>query len=51
MFPYVERVSLHPSNWMVFTMALLLKSRLESESTKTADRAVLQLEVIIDDFL
>jgi hypothetical protein len=45
MFPYVRRVQKNPNNWMVHSTCLLLKSRLEFESTKTADRAVLQMQV------
>ena len=45
MLPYVTRVLQHPNNWMVHSMGLLLKARLEAESLRTRDRAALQLQV------
>lgn len=48
MFPYVARVISHPKNWSVHTMALLLRSRLESARTRTVERSVLQLQALID---
>ena len=45
MFPYVRRVQKNPNNWIVHSQCLLIKSRLEFESSKTADRAVLQMQV------
>ncbi|ELR11983.1 tetratricopeptide repeat domain protein [Acanthamoeba castellanii str. Neff] len=50
MFPYVRRVQKNPNNWMVHSTCLLLKSRLEFESTKTADRAVLQMQTLVEQF-
>jgi hypothetical protein len=37
-------------NWMVYTMGLLLRSRLESEKSRTAERGVLQLQVLVDQY-
>jgi len=48
MLVYVERVLKNPNNWMVHSMALLLRSRLESMKQKTIDRACLQLEVLVN---
>ena len=48
MSPYVARVISHPRNWSVHTMALLLRSRLESNRTRTVERSVLQLQALVD---
>lgn len=48
MSPYVSRVISHPRNWSVHTMALLLRSRLESTRTRTVERSTLQLQALID---
>ncbi|KAJ1657008.1 hypothetical protein IWQ61_003513 [Dispira simplex] len=48
MKPYVARVLAHPNNWMVHTMGLLLRSRLESESSRTVERGTLQLQAVVD---
>jgi tetratricopeptide (TPR) repeat protein len=48
MTPYVSRVISHPRNWSVHTMALLLRSRLESSRTRTVERSTLQLQALID---
>ncbi|KAE8216642.1 hypothetical protein CF327_g226 [Tilletia walkeri] len=45
---FVSRVLPHPQNWSVHTMALLLRSRLESTRTRTVERSVLQLQALID---
>eukprot|EP00510_Aplanochytrium_minuta_P006337 CAMPEP_0184008202 /NCGR_PEP_ID=MMETSP0954-20121128/1821_1 /TAXON_ID=627963 /ORGANISM="Aplanochytrium sp, Strain PBS07" /LENGTH=1073 /DNA_ID=CAMNT_0026287243 /DNA_START=76 /DNA_END=3297 /DNA_ORIENTATION=- len=45
---YVQRVMQHPQNWMIYSTALFLKSNLEYESTKTKDRAVLQMQLLVD---
>jgi hypothetical protein len=42
---FVARVAQHPSNWMVHSTCLLYRSRLESKKYRTAERAVLQLQV------
>ncbi|KAJ3574679.1 hypothetical protein NP233_g1606 [Leucocoprinus birnbaumii] len=48
MTPYVARVVSHPRNWSVHTVALLLRSRLESSRTRTVERSTLQLQALID---
>ncbi|EIN11027.1 TPR-like protein [Punctularia strigosozonata HHB-11173 SS5] len=48
MAPYVARVISHPRNWSVHTMALLLRSRLESGRTRLVERSVLQLQALVD---
>lgn len=48
MAPYVARVISHPRNWTVHTMALLLRSRLEADRTRTVERSTLQLQALID---
>ncbi|KAH0840213.1 hypothetical protein J3R83DRAFT_1217 [Lanmaoa asiatica] len=48
MAPYVARVISHPRNWSVHTMALLLRSRLESARTRTVERSTLQLQALVD---
>ncbi|RUS28522.1 hypothetical protein BC938DRAFT_481788 [Jimgerdemannia flammicorona] len=48
MVPYVTRVLENPNNWMVYTMALLLRSRLEAHRSRTVERAVLQLQALVD---
>ncbi|CAG8554868.1 12569_t:CDS:1 [Funneliformis mosseae] len=50
MVPYVSRVLENPNNWMVYTMALLLRSRLEKEKSRTVERSALQLQALVDQF-
>ena len=50
MFPYVSRVQMHPNNWMIHSQCLLLKCRLEAEKSRTADRSLLQLQVLVSQF-
>ncbi|RKO87187.1 hypothetical protein BDK51DRAFT_14076, partial [Blyttiomyces helicus] len=50
MLPYVRRVLENANNWMVYTMALLLRSRLESHKSRTVERAALQLQALVDQF-
>lgn len=50
MFPYVRRVLENPNNWMIHTMALLLRSRLESNKSRTVERGCLQLQALVDQF-
>ena len=47
---YIERVMLHPGNWLVFSTCLLLQTRVESRRSKTAGRSVFQLEVLIAEY-
>ncbi|KAJ1980380.1 hypothetical protein H4R35_001155 [Dimargaris xerosporica] len=48
MKPYVARVLANANNWMVHTMGLVLRSRLESQSSRTVERAALQLQALVD---
>jgi tetratricopeptide (TPR) repeat protein len=48
MSPYIARVISHPRNWSIHTMALLLRSRLEANRTRTVERSVLQLQALVD---
>jgi len=48
MMAYVERVVQSPNNWMLYSTALLIKSQLEYEKTKTKERAILQMQVLVD---
>lgn len=48
MFPYVERVLVCSRNWMVHSTALLQRSWLEYEKRRTADRALLQIQALLD---
>jgi tetratricopeptide (TPR) repeat protein len=50
MKPYILKSGEKSNNWMVHTTYLLYKSRVESESTKTMDRAALQLEVLVNQY-
>ncbi|CBQ68940.1 conserved hypothetical protein [Sporisorium reilianum SRZ2] len=45
---FIARVVSHARNWMVHTMSLLLRARLESTRTRTVERSVLQLQALID---
>ncbi|EPQ31269.1 uncharacterized protein PFL1_01454 [Pseudozyma flocculosa PF-1] len=48
MSSFISRVISHPRNWMVHTMSLLLRARLEATRTRTVERSVLQLQALID---
>lgn len=48
MSAFVSRVLAHARNWSVHTMALLLRSRLEADRTRTAQRSALQLQALLD---
>ena len=48
MAPYVNRVIAHARNWSVHTMALLLRSRLEANRTRTVERSTFQLQALVD---
>ncbi|KAI9473268.1 hypothetical protein BX667DRAFT_470800 [Coemansia mojavensis] len=48
MMPFVTRVLQNPTNWSVYTMGLLLRSRLESNQTRTVQRATLQMQQLVD---
>lgn len=48
MMAYIERVLVQPANWMIHSTALLERSWIEFERRKTADRAMLQIQALID---
>lgn len=48
MRPYVQAVIAEPLNWMTGSAALLQRCRLEAESKYSADRAALQLQVLVE---
>jgi tetratricopeptide (TPR) repeat protein len=48
MFPYVERVLLQPRNWMIHSTGLLQRSWLEYEKRRTMDRALMQIQALLD---
>eukprot|EP00127_Corallochytrium_limacisporum_P006554 Clim_evm26s230 gene=Clim_evmTU26s230 len=47
---YVQRVLENSADWMVYTMALLLRSRLEANKSRTVERGVLQMQALVDQF-
>jgi tetratricopeptide (TPR) repeat protein len=50
--PYAVRVlSDKPTNWQIFTQALLVRSRIESHRSRTQERSVLQLQSIVDQIV
>jgi tetratricopeptide (TPR) repeat protein len=50
--PYATRVlSDKPTNWQIYTQALLARSRIESHRSRTQERSVLQLQVIVDQII
>ena len=48
MRPYVDRVLQHPLNWMVHSMALLFRCRLEYGNYMTQQRATFQMQALVD---
>lgn len=48
MTPYIERVLKQPANWMIHSTALLERSWIEYERRKTMDRAMLQVQALLD---
>jgi len=48
MYPYLERVLQLPLNWMIHSTALLERSWLEYDRRKTFDRAMLQIQALLD---
>jgi tetratricopeptide (TPR) repeat protein len=45
---FVERVLTDPENWSVYSMALLLRSRLEGNRSRTVERGLWQLQSLVD---
>eukprot|EP00047_Mylnosiga_fluctuans_P005596 m.241432 g.241432 ORF g.241432 m.241432 type:complete len:810 (+) comp13851_c0_seq1:3-2432(+) len=50
MLPYLTYVASQPLAWALQTMALLGRSRLEEERTRTMMRSLLQMQSLADDF-
>lgn len=48
MLPYIERVLQQPDNWMIHSTGLLQRSWIEYDRRKTADRAMLQIQALLD---
>ena len=46
----VDRVMLHPTNWIVFTTCLLSRCRIELSKTQTVDRACMQMQVLSEQY-
>jgi tetratricopeptide (TPR) repeat protein len=51
MMPFVTRVLSHSTNWEVYTLALLVRSRIEGSRTRNIERSVLQLQVVVDQVI
>jgi len=51
MIPYTERVLSHSTNWEVYTLGLLVRSRIEGSRARTVERSVLQLQVVVDQVI
>ncbi|CAL3962978.1 unnamed protein product [Diplocarpon coronariae] len=50
--PYALRVLADkPTNWQIYTQALLVRSRIESRRSRTQERSILQLQVIVDQII
>lgn len=47
---YIDRVLKNPNNWLVYSTGLLIRARLEALREKTADRASMQINVLVDQF-
>jgi tetratricopeptide (TPR) repeat protein len=48
MFPYVRKVLDQPRNWMIHSTGLMERSWLEFEKRKTMDRALMQIQALLD---
>lgn len=48
MSPYVDRVLRVPSNWMIYSTALLQRAWIEFERNHLAERSALQLQALLD---
>lgn len=51
MMPYAVRVLSHPTNWEIYTLGLLVRSRIEGSKSRTVERSVLQLQVVVDQVI
>ena len=50
MAPFITQVLELPQNFMVHTMGLLLRSRLDNVKSRTVERGVLQLQALVDQY-
>ena len=50
MMPFVNRVLENCNDWMITTMGLILRSRLESQKSRTVERSCLQLQALVDQW-
>ncbi|KAG5176222.1 hypothetical protein JKP88DRAFT_203132 [Tribonema minus] len=48
MSPYIDRVLRTPSNWMIYSTALLQRAWIEFERPHLAERSALQLQALLD---
>lgn len=48
MSPYVQRAMVHANNWMVYSTALMERAWLDFESPYSRERAVIQLQALVD---
>ncbi|RKF63568.1 TPR repeat-containing protein C19B12.01 [Erysiphe neolycopersici] len=50
--PYATRVlNDKPTNWQIYTQALLVRSRIELHRSRTIERSILQLQAIVDQIV
>merc|ERR1719153_1754222 len=47
--PYLRPLLDHPRCWALYSSALLVRSRLESNAGRTVDRALAQMETVVED--
>ncbi|KEI37379.1 uncharacterized protein L969DRAFT_96458 [Mixia osmundae IAM 14324] len=45
---FVTRVLDHPENWTIYSMGLLIRSRLEASRSRTVERGLLQMQSLVD---
>lgn len=45
---YLEVITNRPKAWCIHMMALLMRSRLEKESSRRVERSMMQLEALVD---
>ncbi|CUS14040.1 unnamed protein product [Tuber aestivum] len=51
MLPYAERVLQHSVNWEIYTLGLLIRSRIEAYKSRTVERGLLQLQAVVDQVI
>ncbi|SZE99520.1 unnamed protein product [Blumeria hordei] len=50
--PYATRVLMDkPTNWQIYTQALIVRSRIESHRSRTKERSILQLQAVVDQII